>query len=152
MSDDNMLTFRDIRERDHARIICLLSQLTNVGQVTVEQYIEFLSTLNSNHRVICCEYYDVEDKKTVIVGVGTVMIENKLIHGCGRVAHIEDIVVDIDYRDMDIGHNLIDILVGIAKTKDVYKINLNCNKKNIKFYEKCGFSEDGIQMNIRYQH
>jgi glucosamine-phosphate N-acetyltransferase len=150
MADGNMLTFRDIRERDHPRIVYLLSQLTDTGLVTVTQYIEFLSTLNSTHRVICCEYYDIEAEKTVIVGVGTVMIENKLIRGCGRVAHIEDIVVDNDYRDMDIGHNLIDILVGIAKTKNVYKVILNCCSKNIKFYEKCGFSEDGVQMNIRY--
>ena len=30
-----------------------------------------------------------------------------------------------------------------------YKIILDCDEKNVKFYEKCGFNNAGVEMQIR---
>ena len=59
-----------------------------------------------------------------IVATGTILIENKLIHGINKVAHIEDIVVDKKTRGMGLGKKLISFLLNIAENKKCYKIYL----------------------------
>ena len=38
-----------------------------------------------------------------IVGTATAAVERKFIHSCGKVAHIEDVVVDSTYRGKKLG-------------------------------------------------
>jgi glucosamine-phosphate N-acetyltransferase len=41
---------------------------------------------------------------------------------------------------------LIDHCVEYGKLQGCYKIILNCEEKNIKFYEKCGFKYKNVEM------
>lgn len=139
------IQFRHITINDYTRALELLTQLTYVGTVTQEEFTVFVSKLNSEHIVICCEYYDIEADTTTVIAMGTVLIEDKLIHTCGKVAHIEDVVVDKNFRNHHVGKKLIEYLVSLSKDKGVYKIISDCSENNQTFYENCGFHQSQIQ-------
>ena len=82
--------------------------------------------------------------------MGSILIEQKIIHNMGKVAHIEDIVIDKNYRKMGLGSKMINKLKKIAKDNNCYKIILNCNEKLITYYEKYGFSQKNVQMAIYF--
>ena len=75
-----------------------------------------------------------------IVGSGTIIFEPKLIRGGSYIGHIEDIVVDEQYRCKGIATRIIENLIEFAKEKKCYKVILDCQN------EKSGFDNHGIQM------
>lgn len=81
-----------------------------------------------------------------IVGTGTLLFEQKLIHNFGMVAHIEDVVISNDFRRQNYGKILIENLIQKAKEKTCYKVILNCDSKIKNFYCKCNFKSNEIQM------
>ena len=81
-----------------------------------------------------------------IVGSMTLLIEMKFTHGCGRVGHIEDVVVDKACRGKGFGKLLIDTGVEIARAQQCYKVILDASEANAPFYEKCGFKRKELQM------
>jgi GNAT superfamily N-acetyltransferase len=73
-----------------------------------------------------------------VAGTGTLMVEKKFIHHCGKVGHIEDIVVSEDNRGQNLGRLIVETLIEVGKRVGCYKTLLNCLDKNVGFYEKCG--------------
>ena len=93
----------------------------------------------------------IEDPESqIIIGSGTILIEQKFIHGCSLIGHIEDVVVHKDYRKQGIGNILIQDLIEISKTLNCYKIILDCSLNNILFYEKCGLKRSESQNMVLY--
>jgi len=82
----------------------------------------------------------------VIIGTITLLIEAKIIHNMGKVAHIEDVVVDPNYRGTNLGKTLVKKVTDIADDANCYKIILDCDEHNEIFYKKCEFKRKGIQM------
>jgi glucosamine-phosphate N-acetyltransferase len=121
----------------------LLAQLTDLGTGDFRSRFKEIQ-LNPNITILVA--YDESINK--VIGSGTIWIEPKLIHSCSNVAHIEDVVIDINYRSENIGKKIIDSLVNIAKVSNCYKIILDCSEKNIGFYEKCGFTNNNVQMSL----
>lgn len=78
------------------------------------------------------------------VGYGSVAIVTN-IRG-GKLGHIEDIVCHSDYQKQGIGRAIVSGLFEIAKSKDCYKVSLQCNEHNVSFYEKCDYDVTGIAM------
>lgn len=122
--------------------LSLLSQLSpfDFNKLHKNAYSTFITEHGNNVWVI-----ERDDK---IVASGTLFIEPKLIHVMGKVGHIEDVVVDVDYRNTGLGMLLIDTLVEEAKRQNCYKIVLDCNDDNVSFYERCGFTRKGNMMAI----
>lgn len=85
-----------------------------------------------------------------IVGTITVLLERKMIHNGGMVAHIEDVVVDENHRNKKIGSQLIEHAIQFAKSKNCYKTILNCTDDKTTFYEKCGFTSKNKEMCIYF--
>ena len=135
---------RKLNNNDFNQIITLLEQLTIVGYVSQQDYNNFINSLNENNMVYVIEI------NNIIVACGTLLIEPKLIHGCSKVGHIEDIVVDNNYRKQGYGLQIIQHLIKIAKNNDCYKIILDCDIKVQSFYEKSGFKEKNIQMALYF--
>jgi glucosamine-phosphate N-acetyltransferase len=123
----------------------ILSQLTEVGNVSEEKFIKRFREFQLARDV----YYVVviEDvKKQQIIGAATLVIEKKMIHECGSIGHIEDVVVDSTYRGKNLGLRVTKQLVHIGKQLGCYKIILDCSEKNVPFYEKAGFKQKEYQM------
>ena len=86
-----------------------------------------------------------EDK---IVGVASILMEEKMLKGGSSVGHIEDVVVDKTERSLGIGKALISRCVEAAKDFGCYKVILDCSEENIPFYVKCGFAPHSYCMRL----
>jgi glucosamine-phosphate N-acetyltransferase len=67
------------------------------------------------------------------------------------VAHVEGILISLQYRNRGIGKKLMEILIDISKQKMCYKTILSCDESAEKFYQKCGFVKHGITMMISFE-
>ena len=81
-----------------------------------------------------------------VIGFRTIFIEHKLRDS--RVGHIEDIVIDKEFRGQS-RKKLIKELLAIGR-QDCYKTTLNSFDNNLTFYQSLGF-EKGNQMDFFYQ-
>jgi len=123
-----------------SQIFDLLEQLTTAFAFEKERFDKIIYSLPKNHRI----FLYIEDQK--VIGMITVIIEQKLIHNGSCVGHIEDLVVDKEYRKQKIGNKLLEYVINYAKQNNCYKIILDCNKDLIPFYNKNGFKEKECQM------
>ncbi|HXG13816.1 MAG TPA: GNAT family N-acetyltransferase [Candidatus Nitrosotenuis sp.] len=85
-----------------------------------------------------------------VVGSTTLLIEQKFIHGGGKVGHIEDVVVDAQHQGKGIGEMIIKYVLDYAKKQGCYKTILDCDDRVKPFYEKLGFEHHSNGM--RYNH
>jgi glucosamine-phosphate N-acetyltransferase len=124
----------------------LLKQLCSKNEIDKSNFIAYIKKLDLNEN----KFTYVIEKNNKIIAIGTLLIEEKLIHSFGKVGHIEDIIVDIEYREQKLGSEIINFLKNKAKEIGCYKIILNCNTKYRFFYEKNGFTNNGLEMSIYF--
>jgi len=120
----------------------LLSQLTDSPMITDEEFINKVNEISKIGTIVVCYIPNIDIK---IVGSGTIIYEPKIIHGGKSVGHIEDIIVDKNYRHKGIANHILNMLVELAKNK-CYKVILDCKEDLLDFYSKNGFNKNGIQM------
>lgn len=142
------LCIRPIRMIDlNDEYFSLLSQLSPMDIHTLDktQIDAYFKMLNDHHQIFVIE--DVSSGK--IIGSGTTLIEEKLIHNFGKVGHIEDIVIDNQYRGISLGKAMVEHLTDhCIFTRKCYKCILNCSFDNKVFYEKCDYKNNGLQMSL----
>jgi len=126
----------------------LLSQLTLVGEISKENFEKNLNKLPECHKLFVIEY---TKNQSIIVSIGTLIIETKFIHNCSKVGHIEDIVVDKNWRGRGLGKMMINYLSKLSNEFGCYKCILNCSNDLIEFYKKCNFKNTGNQMSLYYK-
>lgn len=134
---------KDLSKQDYSiEYFKLLQQLTSIDPEAMdqEQFDEFVERLNNHHKIKVIR--DKESRK--IVGSITILIEEKLIHNFGKVAHVEDVVVDESMRGYGLGKKLLEI--AEEESTGCYKIILDCSDENRPFYEKCGYKWKGNEM------
>ena len=140
---------RKLRADDFAKgYLALLSQLSVVGDVSKERFEEQFRILESkgDDYVILV----VEDaEKATVMATGTLIVEHKFIRGCSRVGHIEDIVVLSEARGQGLGLRVVSALMEEALRLKCYKVILDCDEKNVGFYEKLGMKRKEVQM-VKY--
>lgn len=122
----------------------LLEQLTIVGDISKEEFIKIYSSIGSNIYV----YEDLEAQK--IIASATLLIEQKFIHNGGKVGHLEDVVVDSNYRGFRIGQKIIQKIINLAKENNCYKLIADCKTDLIPFYQKNGFQKKDEQIAIYF--
>ena len=119
------------------QLIVLYSQLSLCNNIKTNDFLKIIGTTN---------IYVYMDMDYNIYGVMTLLFEKKIIHDCGIVCHIEDVVVGKQYRNKQIGSILIKYAIEKAKEKKCYKIILDCNDSVKPFYINNGFEEKNKQM------
>ena len=110
--------------------------LVSFLNTTVNNY---LSDINKNMNKILNTDYSV-------IGMGTIIIEQKLIHSGKQVAHIEDVVINKKYQNQKYGTILMNKLIDICETYDIYKIILDCSEKNMSYYKRFNFEHRSCGM------
>eukprot|EP00055_Hartaetosiga_balthica_P011778 m.54948 g.54948 ORF g.54948 m.54948 type:complete len:323 (+) comp7732_c0_seq4:176-1144(+) len=131
------LTIRNLKKSDFdSEYLQVLSQLTTVGSVSKEAFDLRIDEAEDNNTVFLI--IEKEDTKQV-VGAGTLFIEQKFIHSVGFAGHVEDVVVDSCMRGMGLGKKLIKYISDLSCKMGCYKCILDCDDKNVVFYEKCGY-------------
>lgn len=149
---------RRMEEGDLEQVTETLKVLTTVDTITPESFSKLIkywneaTVWNDNEDKKIMQYNPmvIVDKRTeTIAATGNIIIERKIIHELGLCGHIEDIAVNSKYQGQGLGKLLIGQLVTIGFDYGCYKIILDCDEKNVKFYEKCGFNNAGVEMQIR---
>ena len=139
---NNMENIEDIK----CQYLQLLSFLTDTPNITTKEFLYQINEISKMGIIFICYVYNISSKSITILGSGTILYEPKIIHGCKKVGHIEDIVVHEIYRTHGIGKNIIKKLIDIANEKKCYKVILDCKADLKKFYEKFGFKQNNYQM------
>ena len=143
--NSNQFIFRKLEESDyHKNYLQLLSQLTQVGHISPEEFSNILAKIQSQIWV----FEDTIANK--IVASASILLEQKIIHGGGIVAHLEDVIVDQSYRGNQLGQKLIANIVEIARESGAYKIIADCKSELVLFYSKNGFEKRGEQIAIYF--
>lgn len=156
MLSEEHYTLRRIQADDYELgALKVLQTLTTVGEISKQEFTTLINQwdtvkISNGLHYIYNTIVIIDKSINEIVAIGSILIEEKLIHKCGLVGHIEDISVLENQQGKKLGLNLINELIKIGKSIGVYKIILDCDEKNVKFYEKCGLSTCGIEMNIRF--
>jgi glucosamine-phosphate N-acetyltransferase len=109
----------------------------------VRNHIKSLNDKDINRKYLLVIKYE-----DMIIGTGSILIEEKIIHNIGIVGHIEDIVIDKKYRGLNLAKKLIESLIEIGKNNGCYKIILDASNDVKGFYEKLGFRVNSN--NMRY--
>ena len=139
------LRFKDIRREPYLlEYFFIYAQLTSAPVIPQEQFIDIIRNLPKNHYIFVCY---LRDK---VVGMITVLIEQKLTNGGKCVAHVEDVVVDNQHRGLGIGKSMLNFAVNYARGKNCYKIILNCREDLREFYQHQGFAKHSEGMAIYF--
>ena len=136
----NIFELKDLvnsfNEKNIISYISVLNCLTNVYDddeeliFLIENFKDYVLSLPDNIKIFII--FEMND----IIGSGTLVIESKIIHGFGKVGHIEDIVIDNNHQSKGYGSKLINFLIEKSKDIGCYKVVLNCEDDKISFYEK----------------
>lgn len=143
------IVFEELNEpHDYVKFCKLLGQLTSINpdEFTLEDYSKHLAMIKSNpyHKIILAIIGGE------IAGTITVLIEPKFIHNLSYVSHIEDVVVDSNYRSYGVGRKLVNEAIRLSKEYKCYKVILDCNDSNVGFYNKLGFEVKGKEMAVYF--
>ena len=98
----------------------------------------------SNKNIFCLV---AKNKKDEIMETSTLHIIEKVDR---RIGLIEDVVVSKKFRGKSVASSIIKKLISISKKEGCYKTILNTDSKTESFYEKLGFAQKNIQMEIRF--
>jgi glucosamine-phosphate N-acetyltransferase len=143
MDNLDLLNFRRLEKGDYAKnYLELLKQLTTVGDISQEKY-------ETTFDKIGADVWVVEFEGKIIASV-SLLLEQKIIHECGIVGHLEDVVVDRDYRKYGLGKFIIEKIIKIARERGCYKLIADCKSELLGFYEKNGFESKCVQISIYF--
>lgn len=148
-TEEEVFPIRKLEISDKKKgFIELLQQLTvcdSVSDREFEDRFQELTSYGDDHIICVIE----DDRLGKIIATGSVFVEKKFIRNCGKVGHIEDVVVDSSARGLQLGKTIIKYLTDHARSRGCYKVILDCSSENKVFYEKCGFKQKEIQM-VKY--
>lgn len=145
--DDNKYRVRrlELEDYDKGYMNCL-NQLTISVDSTKDEFTTRYNLMKSKGDYHIFVIVDLNNNR--IVASGTLFVEYKILRGCAKKGHIEDIVVDKDTRGSGLGKKIVTRLIKLSEELGCYKTALVCEKDNIPFYEKCGLTEKEREMVI----
>ena len=111
---------------------------------TKEDFLNNLLKINNNSNIWVIEL------NNKLIATGTLLYEYKFIHNISKIAHIEDICVDNNYRGKNYGKILTKHLIDEAKKENCYKVTLYCKEDLENFYKSCNMEKNGVQMAIYF--
>lgn len=135
------ISIRKLEKNDYIQYIKLINQLRPIGEeVSNDKYIELYDEIFKSNVIFVAEYNEK------IVGSITLLIEQKFIHNFSKYGRIEDVIVDSNYRNKNIGRKLVEHVVDYARMKKLFKITLTCKEHLSYFYERNNFEVYDIHM------
>ena len=135
------MIIRNIHHNDYEHYKKLIN-----SNITKEAYENFIDNVLGDHHIIL-----VIEIGSNIIGSGTLSIEPKLTYGGCKMGHIENIFVHPAHRKKGYGEQLVHKLLEYAKENGCYRVDLNCTSELEHFYEKNGFKQKHICMNVYFK-
>ena len=130
-----------LEKNDYQNYLNLMRQFRPIEyEISFDKFCEIYDTIFKNSEIFVAR---LDDK---IIGSITLIYDQKFINNYALYAHIEDVVVDENYRELKIGSKLLDYAKNRSIEKNCLKCTLTCSKEISSFYLKNNFQEKGIQM------
>ena len=155
------MIIREATWQDIPSICRIISQLTPGSPHDYREAVEkFHNTIQSNKdyflwvvetdlpRTGLFAYMSANESVMKIVATAMMHLQHKLSYNCGTAAHLEDVVVDKDWRGKGIGELLTNNAIEPAKQHGVYKVMLTCFEKTVPYYLRFGFERHDIGMRL----
>ena len=135
------MIIRNLNIKDYKKYITLIN-----SNISNENFIDFLNNVLGKLHIIYI--LEIDDN---IIGTGTLFIEKKITYGGCNMGHIENILIDNNYRKNGYGEMIVRKLLEYAKINKCYRIDLNCTTELESFYNKNNFNQKHICMNIIFK-
>jgi len=94
----------------------------------------------------------VSEMESVVIGVYSLLIMDKLAHKRTPSAILEDIVVATSRQRQGVGKALVAHAMDMARSKGCYKLVLSSNARRTdahRFYDQLGFQRHGISFHVK---
>jgi len=130
---------------DAPQVYRLMAQLQQFAGVEVAQEAAFTRQFSQILADPRFQVFVAEDSRA-IQGVITVWLRESLFHG-GRVALIDELIIDEGSRGQRIGSQLVDYVVTCCTRLGCVEVEVSTEADNLAartFYVKHGFAEQGI--------
>ena len=116
----------------------LLKQLTECRDMSYKMFKNIVNEFPENTYI-----YVIVDEEfpRKVIGTATLFLEQKIIRGGRKVGHIEDVVIDKEYRKYGLGRALIHKLIRLSQEHNCYKVILDCDEQLQEFYQRCGLNK-----------
>ncbi len=125
----------------HKHYLALTAQLSSVEGISEETF----SAIVHERKLQGIFTWVVEDVGR-IVGTVSLFLERKFYRSGRYAGHIEDVIIDADYRHHGLGTTLVEHALCEAKKRKCYKVILDCKENLEHFYACSGFEKCNIQM------
>ncbi len=125
---DVLLLRPEMVTRETLDILCQLS--TTRGLTISDAKLIVERQIKNNHFTYVL-YID-----QIPIGIGSLIISERLIHDGKKVGIIEDVAIHKNYHGQGYGRTLVKRLIKEAKKNKCRKVTLDCSDENILFYEK----------------
>ena len=135
----------------------LYSQLTKSTLLSQKEFETWFMDIykNDNIKLFGILYFTKTDsipfKYPKLIGLASVYLHKRFYRNNGMSAHLEDVVIDKDYRGLGLGKKLINTIIEWCKEHKCYKIQLNCIAKIEPFYSSLGFQNKKSGMEIYFE-
>jgi glucosamine-phosphate N-acetyltransferase len=108
-----------------------------------------LKEINTNplHKIVAV----TNGNQDWVIGTTTLLVEPKFIFGGGKVGHIEEVSVKVEYQRRGIGFKLVTHATNQAALMGCVKSVLDCSDENVPFYQKIGYSYQDNCMKILHR-
>lgn len=137
------ITITLLEKNDYQSYLQLMKQFRPINQdISFEKFCELYDKIFTSSEIYVARF----DNK--IIGSVTIIFEQKFINNCALYSHIEDVIVDENYRKLGIGSKLLEYVKNVSKDKNCFKITLACSKDVSLFYLNNDFEERGINMSF----
>jgi glucosamine-phosphate N-acetyltransferase len=148
--NENEFIFRDLEEGDYEKgYFELLSQLTIAPKPNLSDWVlryKEIMAYPDLYKIIIIE----SREKNIVVGTITIVTELKFIRNLGKIGHIEDFVIDKEFRNRKLGAQLIQRAKEYCQETGCYKVILDSKDEVKGFYEKTGFRINGHNMVVYF--
>ena len=114
--------------------------------INYNEFIKYIEDLSNFHDIFLL----IDEESENIIGCVTILLEQKLIHNLNFVCHIEDFIINNNYKNKGFGSIILTHIKEYAKKKNCYKIILNCNNNIKEFYIKNNFISKNIEMSYYF--
>ena len=133
--DISQLTFEEtLTSSDLPELNKLLPQLSSKLQLTSSQLDTILQSS-------CIKFSVIRDESKKLIGVASLIFSDTM-HG--RVGHVEDVVVNGEYRGLGLGKKIIQNLIDLARALNIKHLDLTSKPDRETanaLYQKLGFQK-----------
>ena len=144
INDDNIYDIKTLTlsEEYYNQLIELYSinNIIDKDIVTFKKFSYTIKSLPKNHTI----YLYI--KNNIIIGCCSLIIEQKIIYNCGKVGHMQDLIVKVSERENSIQSILIKYIVKKTQEKQCNRLDILSPIYLEKYYNKHDFIKKGLYM------